>query len=65
MVTCYLTKEQETSNGVKEKKIAFSTNGAGSSGTQHVEEWKSVHSYLLVQISFDQGLDQGFLNKTR
>jgi hypothetical protein len=28
---------------------AFSTNGAGSTGSQHVEECKLIHSYLPVQ----------------
>jgi hypothetical protein len=30
------------------KKIAFSTNGAGTTGGDHVEEFKLIHSYLLV-----------------
>jgi hypothetical protein len=30
---------------------AFSTNGAHSVGGQHVEECKSIHSYLLVKTS--------------
>jgi hypothetical protein len=34
-----------------EKKTAFSTNGAGSTGSEHVEECKSIHSYVLVQSS--------------
>jgi hypothetical protein len=29
-------------------KKAFSRNGAGSTGGQHVDEGKSTHSYLLV-----------------
>jgi hypothetical protein len=33
------------------KKTAFSTSGAGSTGGQHVEECKLIHSYLLVQGS--------------
>jgi hypothetical protein len=32
-------------------KKAFSTNGAGSTVSYHVEECKSIHSYLLVQSS--------------
>jgi len=40
MVTWYLTKELKPSNG---KKVAFSTNGAGSTGGQHVEECRSIH----------------------
>ena len=30
------------------KKIAFSTNGAGSTGGLHIEEWKLINSYLLI-----------------
>jgi len=41
-----LTKELKPSNG---RKIAFSTNGAGSTGGQHVEECRSIHSYFPVQ----------------
>ena len=48
MVTRSLTKELKLSSG---KKTAFSTNGVGSTGCQHVEECKSIHSYLLVQSS--------------
>ena len=33
------------------KKTSFSTNGADSTGDQHVEECKLIHSYLLVQSS--------------
>jgi len=38
--------EVKPSNG---KKIAFSVNGAGSTGGQHVEECKSIHSYDLYK----------------
>jgi len=31
------------------KKVAYSTNGVGSSGGQHVKECKLTHSYLLVK----------------
>ena len=31
-----------------EKKTAFSTNSAGTTGSYHVEECKLTHSYLLV-----------------
>ena len=48
IVTCSLTKELKPYSG---KKTAFSTNGAGSTGGQHVEEDKSIHSYLPVQSS--------------
>jgi hypothetical protein len=34
-----------------EKNTAFSTNVAGTSGGYHIEEWESIHSYLLVQSS--------------
>jgi hypothetical protein len=30
------------------RKTAFSTIGAGTTGGYHVEEWESIHSYLLV-----------------
>jgi hypothetical protein len=33
------------------KKTAFSKNGVGSTGGQHVEECKSIHSYLPEQSS--------------
>jgi len=42
MGTRFLTKEPKPSNG---KKIAFSGNGAGSTGGQHVEECISIHGY--------------------
>ena len=32
-------------------KQAFSKNGAVSTGSQHVEEWKLVNSYLHAQSS--------------
>ena len=38
-----------------EKKTAFSTISAGSTGSQHVEECKLIHSYLLVQRSSPRG----------
>jgi hypothetical protein len=37
------------------KKAVFSTNGAGSIGGYHVEECKSMLSYLLVQSSSPSG----------
>jgi hypothetical protein len=37
------------------KQAAFSTNGAGSKGSQHVEKCKLTHSYLLVQTSNPSG----------
>jgi hypothetical protein len=33
------------------KKIAFSTNGTGTTGGYYVEECELIHSYLLVQSS--------------
>jgi hypothetical protein len=45
-------KETKASSG---KKTVFSTNGAGSTGDQHVEEYKSIHAYLLVQTSSPSG----------
>ena len=44
-------------------KIAFSTNGAGSTGGQHVEKCKSIHSYLLYKAQVP--VDQGFPHKNR
>jgi hypothetical protein len=35
--------------GICNSKTAFSTNGAGTTGSYHVEEYESIHSYLLVQ----------------
>jgi len=37
-----LPKEAKPSNG---KKIAFSANGAASTGGQHEEECRSIHAY--------------------
>ena len=31
------------------KKRTVSTNGAGTTGGCHVEEWELIHSYLFVQ----------------
>jgi hypothetical protein len=36
-------KEAKT---IQWEKTAFSTNGAGSTGGQHVEEFEQTHSYL-------------------
>ena len=44
----HLILAKESTSG---KKTAFSTNGAGSTGGQHVEECKLVHSFLPVQSS--------------
>jgi hypothetical protein len=40
----HLILAKESTSG---KKTAFSTNGAGSTGGQHVEECKLIHSYSL------------------
>ena len=48
-----MTKELKPSSG---KKTAFSTNGAGSTGGQHVEECKLIHPYLLAQNSSPSGI---------
>jgi hypothetical protein len=45
-------KEAKT---IQWKKSAFSTNGVGSTGSQHVEKCKLIHSYLLVQSSYPSG----------
>jgi hypothetical protein len=37
------------------KNTAFSTNGAGTTGSYHVEECELIHSYLLVQSSSLRG----------
>jgi hypothetical protein len=42
------TKKLKPSSGIK---IAFSTNGVGSTDGQDVEDCKLFHSYLLVQSS--------------
>jgi hypothetical protein len=43
-----LTRELKPSSG---KNPAFSTNGAGTTGSYHIEEWKLIHSYLVLQSS--------------
>jgi hypothetical protein len=55
-----LTRELKPSSG---KKTAFSTNGTGTSGGYHVEEYKLIHSYLLLLRS--SLVDQGTPHKTR
>ena len=45
-----------------EKKIAFSTNGAGSIGGRHAEECKLIHSYLVLSST---KVDQGPPHKAR
>jgi hypothetical protein len=41
----HLTRELKPSSG---KKTAFSANGAGTTGSYHVEECELIHSNLLV-----------------
>ena len=43
-----MTRELKPSSG---KKTAFSTNGAGTTGSYHAEECKLIYSYHLVQSS--------------
>jgi hypothetical protein len=38
------------------KKTEFSTNGPGTTGGYHVEEWELIHPYLLVLRSNLSGL---------
>jgi hypothetical protein len=47
----------------RRKKAAFSTNDAGSTGGQHVEESKLTPSNLLVQTQVQ--VDQETPHKTR
>jgi hypothetical protein len=56
-----LTKKLKPSSG--KIKAAFSKNGIGSTGGQHVEECKLVHSYLPVKAQVQ--VDQGPPHKTR
>jgi hypothetical protein len=46
-----------------EKKTAFLTNDAGTTGCYHVKECKLIHSYLLVLRS--SIVDQETPHKTR
>jgi hypothetical protein len=46
------TKELKQSSG---ENAVFSTNGAGSTGSQHVEECLSIYSYIFVQSSSPSG----------
>jgi hypothetical protein len=48
MVTLSLTRELKPSSG---KDTAFSTNGAGTTGGDDIEEFELIHSYILVQSS--------------
>jgi hypothetical protein len=51
MVTWSLIKKLKPSSG---KKTAFSTNATGSTGSQNVEEYKSI-SLNKAQVQVDQG----------
>jgi hypothetical protein len=44
-----LTRELKPSHG---KKTAFLTNGAGTTGSYHVEECKLIHAYPLVPLKY-------------
>ena len=50
-ITCSLSKQLKPSSG----KQTFSSHGTGSPGGQHVEEFKSIHSYFPVQSSRPSG----------
>ena len=50
----HLIFDKEVGGGGRE--TAFSTNGAGSTDGQHVQECKLIHSNLLVQSSSPSGL---------
>jgi hypothetical protein len=47
----YFIFDKGAKNHSVEKKTAFSTNGAGTTGSYHVEECELIHSYHLVQNS--------------
>jgi hypothetical protein len=57
-----LTRELKPSSG---KKAAFSTNGAGTTDSYHVEEWELIHSYLLVLRSSQCGTRNSTKKKNR
>jgi hypothetical protein len=57
-----LTKELKPSGG---GGTAFSTNGSDSIGSQQIEQYKSIHSYLLVQNSSPSGSISFSVYKTR
>jgi hypothetical protein len=68
----YLSKDQGLRKGMaiqnsslllKVCVSAFSTNGAGLTGSYHVEECKLIHSYLLVQSSSLTGLRNSTRNR--
>jgi hypothetical protein len=44
----HLIFDKGTKTTQREKKAAFSTNGASSTGGQHVEKCKCTHSYFHV-----------------
>jgi hypothetical protein len=51
----HLIFDKRAKNHSVEKKTAFSTNDAGSTGCYHVEECKLINSYLLAQSSSVSG----------
>jgi hypothetical protein len=55
-----LTKELKPYSG---KKIAFSTNCAGSTSSRHEEECRLIHSNLLVQSAIPSGSRTSTLNQ--
>jgi hypothetical protein len=55
LILCYSSQYPNTARrvlGSQECWHALSTNDAGSTGSYHVEEWISIHSYLLVLKDF-------------
>ena len=60
MVTWSLTRELKPSSG---KKIAFSTNGAGTTGGYPVAECELIHYYLLILRSNLSGSRNSTYNK--
>jgi hypothetical protein len=52
----HLIFDKGAKNHPVEKKTASSTNGAGTTGGYHVEEWELIHSYLLVLMLNLSGL---------
>jgi hypothetical protein len=52
----HLIFDKDVKNHLAGKKvIAFSTNGAVSTGSLHVDECKLIHIYLLAQSSNPSG----------
>jgi hypothetical protein len=55
-----ISKKSNSSSG---KKPASSTNNPGSTGIQHVEKLKLIHSYLQYKVQVQ--VDQELPHKTR